>query len=234
MKLTPLFAFSLLSGLIGGAAQAEGFPWKTPIVETEARANFALLPSAQVTFRYGSPTELADAHALSLFLGPKLKLSQDDGAAWILPQIGVRAMLGTDSDFQTLVSIWGKFSMLDRSVSYQFMADLAITLPLEEDGFSVDVRHLLDYNIVIPTGTSRGDDGWSWHGQSNEADPWKREHCLLQFGLHAQHRNQYLDIGPAISTKYQWLRVSLEYLLGFQDENRGQTFRIIVGTDLNI
>jgi len=242
MKTLPALAVCLPFLLAGSSARADDLPMKLPMVETEVRANFALLPLTQTTFRYASPTELSAAHALSLYFGPKLKLGQDDGAAWIMPQVGVRALLGSESDFQTIISVWGKFSMLDRAISYRIMADLALTLPIKQDGLNFDVRHQLDYNIVIPTESAQEDTGHHQYDVFDrrrrerrvEPDPWKRDHCLLQLGLHLQHRNEYVDLGPAVGVKYQWLRVSVEYLLGFQEANLGQSFRFIVGTDLNI
>jgi hypothetical protein len=222
------------------AAEGQGLPWKQPLAEVELRTSYAIVPDLQGLIRYSNPTELTDAHALSLYLGPKLQFGGADDAFWVLPQIGARLHLGHDcTDAQLLVAIWGKFSMLDRALSYQFLADLAVDVPLKQRGIGVDVRHMLDYNIVIPTESVSSDpedreEDELWHRSRHGRDPWKRDHWLLQLGIHAQNRNQYVDIGPAIGTKYHWLRVCFEYLLGFQEANRGQTFRVTVGLDFNL
>jgi len=222
------------------AAEKQGLPWKQPMAEVELHTSYAIVPDLQGVIRYGSPTELTNAHALSLYLGPKLMFGSTDDAFWVLPQIGTRLYLGPGCrEAQLLVSIWGKFSMLDRALSYQFLADLAVSVPLKQRGLGIDVRHLLDYNIVLPTESISNDpedreEDELWHRSRRSKDPWKRDHWLLQLGIHAQNRNQYVDIGPAIGTKYHWLRVCFEYLLGFQEENRGQTFRVTVGLDFSL
>lgn len=225
---------------VAAAEEKPALPWKQPMAEVELRTGFALVPDMQGVLRYGSPSELDGSHALSLYLGPKLQFGSTDDANWVLPQIGARFRLGPGCrDAQLLVSIWGKFSMLDRALSYQFLADLGVDVPLRERGIGIDIRHMLDYNVVIPTGSVSDDpeDRYEeelWHRSRHDQDPWKGDHWLLQLGIHAQNRNQYVDIGPAIGTKYHWLRVGFEYLLGFQEANKGQTFRVTVGLDLNL
>jgi hypothetical protein len=242
MKTTSAVVVAFLS-LISSQALAvdkQTLPLKDPMAEVELRTSYAIMPDLQGVIRYSSPTELTDAHALSLYLGPKLMFGSTDDAFWILPQIGARLYLGPDyRETQLLVSIWGKFSMLDRTLSYQFLGDLAVTMPLKQDGLGIEVRHMLDYNIVIPTESISNDpesreEDELWHRSRRSRNPWKRDHWLLQLGIHAQNRNQYVDIGPAIGTKYHWLRVCFEYLMGFQEENLGQTFRVTVGLDFSL
>jgi len=241
MKST-FFWLALMSSITAGplAAAAE-LPWKQPMFETEIRSNYMLFPSIQTVLRYGTPTELDAAHSLKLFLGPKI--GSDEDPFWVMPHVGTGVKLDRGRhDFLTLVGIWAKFSLFDRTVSYQIFGDLAVTLPWVKDGTDLEVRHWLDLNVVIPV-EPRQDDlarhwhddvGRRWHQDRDEKDPWKRDHWLLQFGVHAQNRNVNFDVGPAVTAKYHWLRVGFEYLVGFQKANRGQTFRVNVASDFDI
>ena len=239
MKKALLFLGLLSLPVSAQASEQGGLPWKQGRGEVEVRTGLPI-PGAQTTLRYASPSEIDGHHALTAYIGPSFTFDRDASDFWLLPQIGFRAKIDQDRlqwHPEAMVAVWGRASFLRGLVSYELQADAAIGLYFSRTP-DFDLRHRLDLNFFIPTGSSDDDfrpdwsDGFSAErSRGKERDPRRLDHWLVRAGVHAEQRNLLVDVGPGVTFGYHGITVSADYLLGFQKENRGQTVMLRVGTE---